>query len=448
MPPRRDRTTGLPLPSPVDPGQTLCVQLVIPNAPEYRQAFRGVLSELGKPWTWSMTSGEDNTPAYEAAELWRAAIEDLLFVLDCGEGMTCDDVNLCIQSNSTTRTVIQSISQAAPIDGYTYPPGTPLTPSQMTAPLNEIDACAFDPYWAQVEQFTDYIVDLGQDVLDKIAAYSAALDAGENVPMGQFLGKLKNSSTAGKVIDFLQWVLVTVKAAYESADDTPNRTAIKCAIFCDSRDACAITIQGVLDVLNERNGGLLTPTDLEDLPALVDAFMAAVFNPALALDLWILFLMGSAKTAGMFGLQGIDETLNLVLKLAVNDANNDWEAACEDCAPPPTDRTPVINSEWDPPNIAGTLSGPDLDGYYVVTATDRTTDFAFCIMDTDARQFKLTDISFTFRPQCSVLYDNPTMLYIGCPGAEVYTNETVTELWSTWTTAQGVQSMQFKMVAP
>ena len=258
--------------------------------------------------------------------------------------MSCEDVANCIETDPNVRTAIASIVPAVPIDGFVYPPGEPLTPSQMTTPLNQIDACAFDPYWAQVEQYVDFMVNLGQDVLEQIAAYSTALDAGENIPMGKFLGKLKNSSTAGKVIEFLQWVLATVKAQYEAADNAANRDAIKCAIFCGSRDQCAITIQGTLDVLNERLGGVLTPADLIDLPTMVTAFTTLTFNPALALDLWLAFLMSSAKTAGMFGLEGIDETLQMVLAAAVNDANNDWVIKCDDCGEPPVEACDAINS--------------------------------------------------------------------------------------------------------
>ena len=336
---KRDKTTGLPLPTPVVPATSICLSIQVPNAIEYRSALKGALSSLGQAWTWAQTAGEDNQASYEAAELWRSRLQDAIYTLDCGgTDMSCEDVADCIDSNETVRTAIQNVVPTAPIDGLVYPPGTPLTPGQMTARLNEIDACAFDPFWAQTEQYVDFMVNLGQDVLEQIASYSAAIDLGENVPMGQFLGKLKNTSTAGKVVEFLQWALTTVKAAYEAADTAGNRNDIKCDIFCAHRDDCLITIQGTLDVLNARLGGLLTPGDLTDLPTMVTAFTTAAFDPALALDLWILFLMGSAKTAGMFGLAGIDETLQLVLATAVNDANNDWVLLCDDCdEPPPPD---------------------------------------------------------------------------------------------------------------
>lgn len=366
---KRDKTTGLPLPSPVVPPTSICYTILVPNAPEYRSAFKGALSSLGQAWTWSQTEGQDNQAAFEAAELWRARIANSAYNLDCSEmPLDCLDVANCILTDPETQAAVGAIVPTTPIPGMTYPPAVPLTPGQMTARLNEIEDCAFDPFWAQSEQYIDFMVDLGQDVLEQIQVYSEALEAGQNVPMGQFLGKLKNSSTAGKVVDFLQWALTTVKAAYEAADTEGNRNALKCAIFCAGKDDCLITIQDTLDVLNERNGGLLSPGDLVDLPSLVDAFTSAFFNPALALDLWLLFLMGTAKTAGMFGLQGIDETLNLVLAVAVNDANNDWEILCEDCAPEPVDGcTDFTTTEglWEiVPGTAEYVSGSGYKGVY------------------------------------------------------------------------------------
>jgi hypothetical protein len=333
--PTEDQRKGKLLPDPVDPGSTVCFTIQIPNAVQYRAAFLGQINILGQWETWDHpTDGTVCEDCEEAAQLWRNAIYGATWSDDCEIDMSCADVADCIENDPAVKQALALAVPAVPIDGMVYPPGVPLTPSQMTERLNEIDECAFDPFWAQVEQYVDYMIDLGQDVLEQIALYSAALDAGENIPMGKFLGKLKGSSSAGKVIEFLQWALETVKAAYEAADNDANRDAIKCAIFCKEKFSCLITIQGTLDTLNERNGNLLNPGDLTDIVTMVDAFMDAFFNPALALDLWLMFLMGSAKTAGMFGLQGIDETLQMVLAVAVNDANNDWETKCDDCAPP------------------------------------------------------------------------------------------------------------------
>lgn len=333
MPPKRDRTTGLPLPSPVVPVSTLCLRLEFPNAPEYRQALRGVLSELGKPWTWSMTSGENNQDAYTAAELWREALANMTFEDAC-DMVTCDDIADCINTSPAVRNAIGSIvSPRSPIAEYTYPPGDPLPSGAMTTPLNPIDDCNFNAFWAQVDQYVEYMVSLGQDTLEQLEFYSNALEAGENVPMGALIGKLKNGTTTGKVMEFLNWLGEVMKEAYEASNTEANRTALKCDLFCAFRDTCSITIQGTLDVINTRVGGLFTPTALNSLPELAEMMTTVALNSAIALDVWIGFLMGTAKTASLFGVQGIDETLNLMLAVAVNDANNDWEILCEDCAP-------------------------------------------------------------------------------------------------------------------
>ena len=351
MPPKRDKVTGLPLPSPVTPSTELCVQFTIPNAPEYKQALRGVLSELGKFWTWYREVGQGTEAANEAAELWRKHLMTLYFSDECGgESMSCLDVANCIETNlSVQQALAQQIEENAAIRqalaaanggnqfyGEDTIPGIGLTPGQMSVRLNEIDECAFDPYWSQVEAFVDYLLDLGRDALEKLVVYTEAVNSGSGlVKQSGLIAKLKNGTTAAKVTEFLDWVADFMLGAYNAADDTANRNAIKCAIFCQNRDACLITLDGVWSVLNDRLGGILNPEDITSLDGLAETMVTLTFNPALALDVWLVFMIGSAKTAGILGLEGIDETINLVLAAAVNDANNDWETLCLDCPPEP-----------------------------------------------------------------------------------------------------------------
>lgn len=329
MPEKRDKSTGLPLPFPVDPQKTVCVTLKIPDAPEYRQAFRGFFADLGKWWAWWHTEGQSDEPARIAAELWRLAGTTIVYD-DCGGGMSCDDIADCIETNASVKSAIERVSAGgATVFGEPYVPGTGLTTGQMNAQLNAPDECAYNVIWSQIEQYVDYLIDIGNDAFERIEQYTNAIEAGQNVPGGVFIQKLKNGSTAGKALEFLDWALETMQEAYAAADTTDNRNALKCALFCAMRDDCVVSIQGTLDVLNTRLGGVLAPEHLEDLPALAEAMTTITFNPALALDLWLLFVMGTAKTAGLFGVQGIDETVQLVLAVAVNDANNDWELLCE-----------------------------------------------------------------------------------------------------------------------
>lgn len=332
MPKNRDGKTGLPYPTPVDPGGYTYLCLPVPNHTLYRQALSGALSDLCKSWNWQQIVGTDNQGSYEAAELWRKAISMSQYLDECGGSMTCDDIANCIETSEAVRNAIGGIvAPRSPLADYAYPPGEPLPTGGMTEQLNPIDDCSFDAFWAQVDQYIEYMVNLGQDTLEQLEFYSNALEAGENVPMGQLVGKLKNASTTGKVMEFLNWAGEVMKEAYEASNTQSNRNALKCDIFCAGRDACSITIQGTLDVINERVGGLFTPASLNSIDALVDMLLTVATNPAIALDLWIGFLMGTAKTLSMFGVQGIDETLQLMLAVAVNDANNDWVLLCDDC---------------------------------------------------------------------------------------------------------------------
>lgn len=324
----------MPYPTPVDPGQYTYLCLPVPNNTLYRQALYGVLSELGKPWTWRQTVGEASTGAYEAAEVWRRAISLSVYQDECGgASMSCEDVADCIETSEAVRNAIGAIvAPRSPIADYMYPPGEPLPAGGMTTPLNDIDECAFNAFWAQVEQYVDYMANLGQDTLEYLEFYSNALEAGQNVPMGEFVGKLKNAGGTGKVMEFLNWVGEVLKEAYEAGNNESNRLGLKCDLFCAYRDTCEITIQGTLDVINNRTGNLFNPTALNSIDALTNMLVTTATNPSIALDMWIGFLMGTAKTISMFGVQGIDETLNLMLTVAINDANNDWETLC-DCAP-------------------------------------------------------------------------------------------------------------------
>lgn len=61
---------GFELPSVINPGNTVCVQFQIPNAPEYRRAVLGHVQELGKWYVWEKTTLGD-TRASEAAQIFR-----------------------------------------------------------------------------------------------------------------------------------------------------------------------------------------------------------------------------------------------------------------------------------------------------------------------------------------------------------------------------------------
>jgi hypothetical protein len=333
---RRDKTTGLPLPSPVVPATNICLNITIPNAPEYKQALRGVISDLGKYWTWQQTVGESNENAQTAAELWRKAATTMVYSDECGgDDMSCDDVADCIENDAGTQAALAAIVSSQTTPGTTATPGQPMTPGQYNANLTPTDNCDPDVFWAQCSQLVDYTISAGKDILEKIEIYTNALEAAQFIEMVPILGTIIDEVQIDQFLEFADWTIEVATEIFDAADTQINREAIMCAIFCAQKDSCEITIQRLWEIENERLGGILDPASITTVEGLLSTMIALGTNPALPLDVWFTFVIAMAKIAGYFGIKGIDQSLNLILKLAENDANNDWELLCEDCPDDP-----------------------------------------------------------------------------------------------------------------
>lgn len=72
---------GYILPTPITGWDLICVRLKIPDAPEYRAAFRGQLKGLTEWWNWE----KGDTKGSEAATYWRQIIHEHLVIQDCDE---------------------------------------------------------------------------------------------------------------------------------------------------------------------------------------------------------------------------------------------------------------------------------------------------------------------------------------------------------------------------
>lgn len=347
----RDRTKGLPYPVPVDPGEYIYMCLPVPNNTLYRQALYGVLSELGKPWTWQQTTGTDNEGAYQAAEVWRKAVSLSIYTDECGGVVDCSAIANCIENNAATRTLIQQIVNSTTQPQTIGYPGQPMTTAQANTPINPVpDGCNKDEFWAQCQQFVEYFTQAGTDLIEKIEVYSNAVEGAAFIEMAPVLGTIVDEVQIDQFLDFIDWAIEIVGEVYAADLTQTVKDEIACAYFCAGFDDCQLTIERVWQVHNERLGGILVPSSIDSVEDLISAMVTLATNPGLAVDSWLAFLAGMAKLASYLGVRGIDQTLAITLKLAMNDANDDWQILCEDCAP-------------DTPNISfiGTFA-PSYDG--------------------------------------------------------------------------------------
>lgn len=90
---KRQKQRGYLLPTPVDGYDLICVQLLIPDAPEYRRAFVGAVTELGNYWNWDRSGSKIEQPAMRAAKYWRSILEPQL--AETGFFGGCDDCPDC-----------------------------------------------------------------------------------------------------------------------------------------------------------------------------------------------------------------------------------------------------------------------------------------------------------------------------------------------------------------
>ena len=331
MPSETDRRGKL-LPNPVTPPDTVCFTIRIPNAVQYRAAFLGQINVLGVAETWDHpTDGTECLDCEEAAQLWRNAIFEASFSDDCGDDMSCQDVADCIENDPVTKSVVQNIVNNMAQPQAISIPGQAMTPAQYNPPINPLENCDLDAFWAQCSQFTEYFTQAGTDFIEKIEVYSNAVEAAGFIEMAPILGTIIDEVQIDEFLEFIDWAIEIVGEFYNGALTTTLKEEIACAYFCAGRDDCELTIERIWLVQNERLGGLLIPSEINTVSDLVSAIVTIGTNPGLAVDIWLAFLAGMAKLAGYLGVRGIDQTLSITLKLAVNDANNDWQVLCTDC---------------------------------------------------------------------------------------------------------------------
>jgi len=338
MPPaKRDRTTGLPLPSPVVPETSICFTIQVPNALEYRSALKGFLSELGKAWTWSQTAGEDNQDAYTAAELWRERIAAASYDLDCEGDMSCEDIADCIDTNEAVQEAITNVISQGSGQQTIYETtvvGAPMTPAQRNTTVGKaLDGCDPDSLFGSITSIVDTINQNNVDFLELIL-----LSDNNQQRISKVIKAipLLNEVPIDEAMDFVSQLTVEIKENYDAEYTTAVRDTYRCDLFCLVKDAdpCELTFQMIVEYFNNRLGTALEPINF--FGAVVTYFIAGTWSGTTVVDIMSLIQMSAWQQASDW--TGISlRSLETVGLLGANDPDPDWELICEDCAPEPPD---------------------------------------------------------------------------------------------------------------
>lgn len=116
--------TLYPLPAVVNPPETVCVEIKVPNEPSHRQAFIGAVFNLTRWYSWQR---DDNQTGKAVADVWMGVFMQMMttFYDDCGcgipDGGECNTLAMSHPSLSySPNDPFQSPDYAPP--GYVVPP--------------------------------------------------------------------------------------------------------------------------------------------------------------------------------------------------------------------------------------------------------------------------------------------------------------------------------------
>lgn len=333
MPDKRDKTTGLPLPSPVDPGSTICVTLQIPDAPEYRQALRGFLADLGKWWTWQHTTGQDDAPAREAAELWREAANTITYSDDCEGTMSCYDVANCIEVNPATRQAINDLLANGPGQTNVYNTsyyGAPMLAAQRNTPVatDPSGECNEDVLFGSVSAIVDQLNTNNTDFLELILLTDNAQQRVSKVIKAI---PLLNQVPIDEALDFVSQMTTEIKENYEAQYTSSLRDTYRCDIWClaQTQPNCEVTFQMLVEYYNNRIGTSLEPINF--FGALVQYFISGTWAGSTVVDIMMLIQLSVWQEASNW--LGVSlRTLQTVGLLGANDPDHDWAIIPCECS--------------------------------------------------------------------------------------------------------------------
>lgn len=433
------RPHGKQLPSPANPEKEICFKITMPDALEYRAAILGQISFLSLWFAWThVNDGIIPDANTTAGMLWAQAMGTYSFE-ECME--FCEQVIDCILSDEDTQNaIVDMLKENDVFNQYIDNRVLKLPPTSITAPLvagSCDDSVLAGQIIAIVERLNtnnvDFleIVEVGTNDEEKIAAVLEAIPGLDEAP-------------AGDILDMIQNVLEDFSENYAAAVNEEWKSDVEGELWClaKSKEGCVLTYQDLNDYFQNRAGSGLT------IASLINDVIAFIVGGDFPTDELVAsglyaFQLGIILTGQKFAGMKLPTLGAIVRDADPSSAWEDWDP----CGPT-SDRTPVINSLWDPVHIAGTVTGPDEDGFYVATTTDRGTDRAFTLMDIDGREFILSEVTYPSGvPSCQVWLLDGTLLHIACTGSDMYSGETIDEFTATWA-GGGPYDMKFKMIAP
>jgi len=335
-----------------------CVEVTIPDDNKYLHALAGFISLLANSWSYS---GERNDRIYRAA-LWKMASR-LTTWAAC---MNCEELTECIQP--LLDELRAQINQDAIFRQYgtENATGVPLPPEAVEANLAEgtNPTCDWDIVWEQCVQIIEYGNNLIVDALE--IAESAANDAElvEVITQLPIIDELGGDAIAGYINALQEGLSENYVAQYT----TTYRDEAACALFCLCKADCTVNLERVVQVFQTRiESHFGEPwTSLATIVDLFAYFIDRDIDGTIIADFLMMICFAGGELTNQFLGDVGTKSLETLMNLAINDANDDWLILCPDCPNEfdvPATADPFVTDGYD--TGMDLVSGTE----YLITAT-------------------------------------------------------------------------------
>jgi len=333
-----------------------CVEIYIPNDPEYLYLLQGLVAAATKYWNYS-GAGDDRKVR---ANLWQAAYDQT----DWGQCMECEDVADCIENNEAVQAAIAAaiesslviqqalINQFDPSKRGIEVPGW-YREKNTTGGNTE---CDLDMAWGNIRE--GLINRSFQRVIDVLEQIEAITDNQEM--LASLLNAIPVVGALFDVVPATDWVLwfdnvrAWMRDQFEAGDTTELRDEIACDLFCLWQVDCSLSIQQIADYYQNKTLELVPSWEnaWESMNTLIGALAGSNSSFGSAI---VYALVGTQYGFQTFINDWFGITIECVFgDMGLGEPSDDWEIICDDC---PT----FWSKEWD------LLAG--LDGWTVSAGT-------------------------------------------------------------------------------
>lgn len=322
---------GWELPIVIEPETTFAACICIPNDRYHIAAFWGALQELSYWFNWAR---DDNKTGLAASLVWQRTIDEAYakYVegIMCG---TCEEFTACLEPLMQAVTELQSSINAIYAQGNYGDPnriGQNLPPSKTAANLagNSNPTCNLDVLWAQCLQFVEYVVGLVNDALE------LAESATNDVELLQVVSSLPGLDEVGAdaIFYYMELLIESINDNFAAQVTQAYIEEVACQIFCAARDNCALTLDGVNAVLNERINNHFPGFSTQTFTHVVDLlayFIDQDIDGTIIADAMLSVVVYGGVLSNIFLGDVGTKSLEVLLRTAVEDASSDWELLCD-----------------------------------------------------------------------------------------------------------------------